>query len=501
MLIVLFFAVLVAIGAVAAQDYAVSTDEPNMRELAEEAYEVVFRGGAWPESLARRYHGALVEFTIAVVEHASGLRGIALLTMLRHVITFLFFVLGVGAFAALCTRAFRDWRMGLLGAAFLIISPRIFAHAFINSRDVPHLALFTLAMAAVLRFLDRKTVGNAVLLGMAVAADIAVRSMGIVLVPLAFAGFAMDMLQEKPSMGTVRRGAAAIGVFVVVSGMLTIALWPLLWTNPIGNFLAAVRFASSFGGSGLYLGEQLTQMPWHYVFVWIGISVPPLYTALFLIGIPHCLCATENSWQLRNRILMLLWFFVPMIPVIVGSGIYNEWRHLFFVYPAFLFIALDGYHLLRRGSAYRRHAVTAAVMACLGWTGLWMWRNHPLQNLYFSIPTQYVQGNFDLDYWGLTSRKALEAITASDKRPKIALRVTNNITLINAKTFFPGQILYGTEADDRADYIIDTSSDQRYARILPPEDLLTVIGPDGLRAASIYVGPALKAQLEENAAF
>jgi len=44
---------------------------------------------------------------------------------------------------------------------------------------------------------------------------------------------------------------------------------------------------------------------------------------------------------------------------------------------------------------------------------------------------------------------------------------------------------YGTEAIDRADYIVDTSSEQRYAKIMDPADLLTTVEVDGVRVASV----------------
>ena len=39
---------------------------------------------------------------------------------------------------------------------------------------------------------------------------------------------------------------------------------------------------------------------------------------------------------------------------------------------------------------------------------VWMIENHPIQNAYFSLPARYVQHNFELDYWGLSFRPALE---------------------------------------------------------------------------------------------
>ena len=102
----------------------------------------------------------------------------------------------------------------------------------------------------------------------------------------------------------------------------------------------------------LYLGSfvSATTLPWHYVPVWIIITTPIVYTFGFLIG-----CITSGAailkepfmfytnHQKRNDAIFLSWFFLPLVAVIVlKSVVYDSWRQLFFVYPAFLLISLKG---------------------------------------------------------------------------------------------------------------------------------------------------------------
>jgi hypothetical protein len=69
----------------------------------------------------------------------------------------------------------------------------------------------------------------------------------------------------------------------------------------------------------------------------------------------------------------------------------------------------------------------------LGYTALWMARVHPLQNVYFNVLAgSDLKSRFDLDYWGLANRKALEYILRHDSSPTITVAAVSETPLQNA---------------------------------------------------------------------
>ena len=48
--------------------------------------------------------------------------------MFRHLLTFLVALAGIYAVQKMADRRFSDWRIGLLAALFLILTPRLFAN-------------------------------------------------------------------------------------------------------------------------------------------------------------------------------------------------------------------------------------------------------------------------------------------------------------------------------------------------------------------------------------
>jgi hypothetical protein len=224
-----------------------------------------------------------------------------------------------------------------------------------------------------------------------------------------------------------------------------VAMWIWLWADPVSNLLEAFTNMARFrwGGSVLYLGHHVpgSEVPWHYVPVWIAITTPPLYLALFVIG------AVAIFWRLVIRGLILwkdeeelqdLFFlglvFLPVAAVIaLHSVLYGGWRHLYFIYPAFLLVAVRGWTALWQAvstSRLLRGCLTLVASIVLGHTALWMVRAHPLQNVYFSVLAGGdLKSRFDVDYWGLANRKALEYILLNDSSPVIWVAAASNTPL------------------------------------------------------------------------
>ena len=87
-----------------------------------------------------------------------------------------------------------------------------------------------------------------------------------------------------------------------------------------------------------------------------------------------------------------------------------------------------------------------------------MINNHPYQNVYFNVLAgKKVQTKFELDYWGLSNKQALEYILENDIKDVIRIGSAGPISLENSKQilnpFDKNRI--SISENIKSDYIID----------------------------------------------
>jgi 4-amino-4-deoxy-L-arabinose transferase-like glycosyltransferase len=454
LVVLLCFAALLALGVALHRDHGIAFDEPfqhdvgvvNTKNLFDSYLPAFWRPVGSPVTpLAEfkdRDYGAAFETPLVMLERAAGLTDSRDIFLFRHLLTFLFCVCGTYALYCLALRRFADRRLALLAAAFLVLTPRLFAESFYNSKDVVFMAAFAIALNTAVAFVLQPTIRMALVHALATAFAIDIRLAAIVLPAATVAILVVRTIKRELPVRSLVPLAVHLATMVVLVG----AAWPWLWADPIGHFAQALENMSSFRFpfEVLYRGDfpHATDLPWHYIPVWISVTTPPLYLALFAVG------AAATAWGLatagrvlwRNdaglQDLIFLGLFVAPIAaaIVLGSTLYDGWRHLYFIYPAFLMIALKGWLVLWKvgsgTSRLRRPAVAVVTAGALLATAVWMGRAHPLQNVYFNdLAGPGVLARYEVDYWGLANRRALEHLLEHDKSETIYVLAANILAL------------------------------------------------------------------------
>ena len=355
-----------------------------------------------------------------------------------HLLVFLIFAGSVFAFYGLCRRHFKSWRWGAIGAAMLVLSPRIFTHAFVNNRDIPFMAFIVITLYFVARFIESRRVVWMVAAGAASALTIDVRVGGVFVVGLAFLFLGLDVVGDVDFRASLRRLVVPVAVYLGVAGVLTVAFWPYLWANPIARFIEVLRFFGDFTVATpkvLYRGQVVSviELPWHFIPWWIAISTPIPYLLLTAVGfttiaVRRWRAVFQTRSNERYLYMYAVWLGLPLALVIVGrSPVYDDWRHLMFVYPALVFFAVAGarriYERLRH-LRYRislRRAWAVALVAILCWVAGTMIRFHPFENVYFNALAGGAEGRYEMDYGGLSYKQGLEYLLHTQQGP---VRVT-----------------------------------------------------------------------------
>lgn len=509
-----FFVAFLVLGLGIFRDYGISFDENQSRDNGMTTLKHVAQwvAPAWVAAdrdfdkyqvpLAQytdRDYGVAFETPVSLLEQLLGLHGTRAQFLLRHLCTFLVCFGGVVAVYQLAARRFADWRLGLLAAAWLVLSPRLFAESFYNDKDAVFMALFAIATNTGVRLLLRPTWGRAAGHALACALTIDVRIMGVLLPVATLALLAWRAAQGELRWGPAARAAALYGPLLAV---LVVLFWPYLWHAPWQNFAIAFDNMSKFrwGGPVLYLGSATSApyLPWHYPLVWIGITTPLLYLGASLVGIFLVIRElTRHGWRLwagpqeAQDVLFLGLLAGPLLAVIaLHSVLYDGWRQLYFIYPALLLLALRGWVAAARWRprwAVWPGAWAALTAASMAWVAVAMVRDHPLQNVYFNaLAGRHAGTRFELDYWGVGYKQDLEWIVTHDAQPVIAVYCTSGPGHFNALALPDAQRdrLKFVDSPAEADYLI--TNYRWHPEPYPYEHESFQLRADGRRVHSVF---------------
>ena len=432
--ITLFF-ICVFIGLLVYRNYGIAWDEPEQRLIGATSYDYAVHGNKELLTFKDKEYGAGFEVPLILLERHLFLTDSREIYLMRHLVTHLFFLVSMFCGYVLFYRLFKDQVIACLGYLMLTFSPPIYAHSFFNTKDIPFLAMMVICfMIAQLAFEKNRWWGY-LLLGIVVGYSTSIRVMGIMVAVLVLAFLLIDLVTAIIARKKPHKGLANIFLFAVGFCVMLYVSWPYLWANPIVNFSVAYDKMSHyvFYAGVLINGKYVLShdLPNSYFITYFLITNPELWLALGAAGI--CLLLTDMIRKplsfLKNGIdrnFLLYWacFLVPIFAIIyLHAVIYDGWRHLYFVYPAFVLLVLYLIHRIAKGRY--RQAVYGSCIVQFAFLGYFMIKNHPVEQAYFnslvSHKKEYLRKNYEFDYWGVSYKLALEYLVATHPTGPIRL--------------------------------------------------------------------------------
>lgn len=491
------FLCLFLLGAVLFKDYGIAFDEPINRRNGGISFNAVVN--TVNRALSTEYfaddpetqqfnvdlnqyqdrdYGVAFDLPVFFLERVLGLNDSRSQYQFRHILTFLVFMAGVAAVYHIALLRFSDWRLATVAAVMLVLSPRMFAEAFYNNKDIVFMATFAVAGYTLLRLISRPTLGRSVVHGLASAVAIDVRIMAV-MIPLA----TVVLLGVLALRGEIRvRWAILTALCYMLTAMIFVyVLWPWLWTGTTAGsdwFTPFRKVAEVFGNMSSFRWSGWIQfagslypagmLPKYYLPVWIAVTTPILYLALCSVGIAATILrALRCKLRLWNReeelqdLVFLAFAILPIAAVILlKSVVYDGWRQVYFVYPWIILLAVRGLTVVFSASqrqAYR-YAVCGILIASFMQTAYWMKTAHPYQNVYFNaLAGDRWDRAFEMDYWGLSNLAGLQEIARRDSSAHITIAHLGISSVNQALLMLPKEDRGRFKVIDdpgRADYVV-----------------------------------------------
>ncbi len=391
-------------------------------------------------------YGVTFELPLLLAQQALGWDALSVedyhyIHRLRLTLTHLFFVLGGWFCYRLAYRLFDNRLLAILALLFYLLHPRLYAHSFINSKDLPFVSMLMIALYLLERAFRRDTLGAFVLLGVAVGLLTNLRIMGLMLLaaPLAMRGLDLFYARTGPERKHILLTG---GMFTLTAGLTLYAVTPYAWTNPVDYLTASLALSVNHPAvlPQVFQGQVILSdaIPPHYAATWFGITTPPPLlllggggiAAALALGLARPKAVFRNS-RLRFYLLLLACFLLPpLAAALLGSNQYEGWRHFYFVYVPFGLLAAGGLHWLAAALSRRRlwrAGIYAAAGLALGLILLQMAQIHPLQHIYFNFlvdrtTPERLRTQYEMDRWLLARRAAVEYLRQSHPGETLTLR-------------------------------------------------------------------------------
>ncbi|MEK9143901.1 MAG: glycosyltransferase family 39 protein [Patescibacteria group bacterium] len=360
-----------------------------------------------------------------------------------------------------------NWRVGLVAALFLALTPRYFADLHNNMKDVPLAAVFALNIWMLWRLVKYRPASpelqrggrlkNLILASLAFALAFNTK-INSIFIPAIFACWLIVLRTKKSKFELLYFLFAPAAAFL---------LWWFFWGDPIGQLKLAV---STFGGGAdnieVLLGGKWfcagSTVPWYYPYWYLAITTPLPILAFFLIGLMRLISQIRKN---KVGLLLLLWFFLPLtryllpkIAVIDGVRHFEEVLYPLAAIAAIGFMQTIEFILKNTQISKKIRAVFTAILFSLviSHMSYIIFSYHPFQIAYYNElvgGTRGAFGNYDLDYWGSSQKKAVEWLnTNAEKNASVFIVMAGNVGGMYLR---PDLLTHlNTQSYETSDYVI-----------------------------------------------
>ena len=336
----------------------------------------------------------------------------------KHFVVFIVFCLSGIFFYLIILKIIKDKNLSILSTATYLLYPYLFGHAQFNPKDIPFMSFWLICTYLSLTIFEnlylKKDVNyrTLIIFGFLSAFLISIRIVGFLILIQYLITLLIFLEKTKTSFFSFALNnykkiillSFAILIFIIM-------LNPIFWHNPL-EIINSIKWMSKYpqnigtltNGSLMYS----LSLPSSYYFIWLFFKLP----IIILIGC--CLFPLVESKVFKNDIVTLYYgtiiISVPLIIIIFilkDVAIYDELRHLLFIFPLIFITALSNIYF------FLKKKLTHILLILM--TIFFISEN------YFLNPYQYtwlnsfakfkkIEKNFEVDYWGLSNKNIQKKI-------------------------------------------------------------------------------------------
>jgi hypothetical protein len=493
-------ATLLPIMVLASFDFGVTWDEKDRHKNGENVWQFIqgLRSrSAFAETGGHLYPGLFDTICAALEGWVPANRYV-----LRHMVNATFGWVGVVYCGRLAARFLGLWP-GVLAMVLLALSPRYFADSMNNPKDLPFAAMSVMALYYISTVSARwpyVSASTAIKIAVSLALALNIR-VGALLYLGYFGVLIASLIVIERGTNWRRLADTAARVAGVAAAMLLLGtvFWPWAGGAPLVRPFQALLGAASYpwDGAMLFNGAEYraTKLPWYYAPWWFLISTPPVVLTGAALS---ALFVSSRDDALRRVGLWAIVVFPVAAGIIMGSTLYDGVRHLLFIYPVLVVLAVAGWTGVLSGSrpAWLRWGAGFGLAVGLASVLIFDLRSHPNQGVYFNGLVGGPRGAFkryDMDYWGNCVLQAVDWSAELARSYGTALSISGNpwaLVQLNADRFPELYFTYPHRNKHHLHVRLARGSVEGLREVLGQRTLHQVRTPDGAVLCTVVPGPA-----------
>ena len=447
--IFLFFFLYFIIGLLIYEDYGISIDEPIHRTFGYYWYFLLLKFFSfnseniiliekkflsadpdWVMHLLNGeslWYGPFFDLLTVFLEDKLNITDTKNIYQFRHLINFIFFYLSSVCLFFLLKFRFKNNLLSFTGVIFYVTAPRIFAESFYNPKDIIFMSLSVFCIFYSLKSLENFKILNLLKLSLFCAVATNVRIIGIIFPVIFFFLFFINSFEIK---NYLKKNLFLFLYFILSYFTFLIILWPYLWIDTFSNLINAfTAYKNVVGGTNFYLGEYISSkhLPWHYIFVWVGITLPIIYLPLIIYSIflvikkffINFLLIKKNELLFKKKnenydFFLLIYLLLPIFYFItLNKPLIGGWRYLYFIFPALIYFVIFSIDKIinLKISLFLGNLFFILIFFSIFYNIYILVKLHPFQNIYFNnFVEKKANQLFEVDYWGLANADAINRI-------------------------------------------------------------------------------------------
>lgn len=330
-------------------------------------------------------------------------------------------------FCGLIARLAGGFKTATFAVVALMLTPRFLGHSLMNPKDIPFAMGYAMSIFYSLKLLNeipKPKINTIILAGIGAGISLAIRVGGL----LSFAYIALFMAIHylftqygKNLFDRKKLWLYLKSYLIVFSVGFTFALvfWPYALINPIDHISEALTVFSDFivNIKVLFSGQMVWSgdIPLEYLTTWLFLGTP----SFSILGLLLLLIFAKGIYNNYNTIVIGVVAFAFVFPVVYalakGSALYDGMRHFLFAYVMGITLTAVAWDfLLEKLEKFNKKAHLLGTLI-LGLTllepALFTIRNYTYPYVFFNTISGGINnafGKYELDYWGLSARQAIE---------------------------------------------------------------------------------------------
>lgn len=367
--------------------------------------------------------------------------------LLKHPIVFIFFFISAIYFKKLIFLATKDKSYSYLATAFFLTYPYLLGHSFFNIKDIPFMSIWLICTFYLIKNLNyffyrlKFKYKDLIIFSFLTSYLISIRINGILifLEYIIFLCFYLSIYKFN-LFNFLIKTKKEIFLFLSIFLISSFLFYPSFWNEPI-KFLESIFFFGKITQTvcTLTLGTcmKTQDLPPSYLLIWLSFKLP----IIILLGLILFPILEKKLFKFDYNKLIIGSFLSTILLIIflfivLGVYLYDEVRQILFLIPLILLVSLTLIYNFRKKLSFilvSFYIIFFLVQNISLFPYNYLWLNN------FNVLLK-VQKNFELDYWGVSTKKIAEYFNSNNpKEDNCIISNRNNgikYYLINQKRCF-----------------------------------------------------------------